>query len=88
VLFEADYDHGSDETCDGYSAESVVQRPGQKDTAPRIHYGNIASGNEVMKHGITRDRIAKEEEVICFEIEAAGLMDNFQCLVIRGVIAS
>ena len=85
VLFEADYDHESDETCDGCNAEFIVQRPDRKDTAPRIHYGNIASGNEVMKHGITRDRIAKEEGVICFEMEAAGLMDNFRCLVIRGI---
>jgi nucleoside phosphorylase len=38
-----------------------------------------------MKHGITRDKIAKEEGVICFEMEAAGLMDNFPCLVIRGI---
>jgi nucleoside phosphorylase len=38
-----------------------------------------------MKHGTTRDKIAREEGVICFEIEAAGLMDNFRCLVIRGI---
>jgi nucleoside phosphorylase len=39
----------------------------------------------VIKHGNTRDKIAKEEGVICFEMEAAGLMDNFRCLVIRGI---
>ena len=38
-----------------------------------------------MKHGLTRDKIANEEGVICFEMEAAGLMDNFPCLVIRGI---
>jgi len=84
-LFQATYDHEGDETCDGCDASSVVRRPTRKDTTPRIHYGNIASGNEVMKHGTTRDRIAKEEGVICFEMEAAGLMDNFRCLVIRGI---
>ena len=52
---------------------------------PQIHYGNIASGNEVLKHGVTRDKIAEDEGVICFEMEAAGLMDNFPCLVIRGI---
>jgi nucleoside phosphorylase len=85
VLFEAIYDHEGDETCDGCDAQSAVQRPSRKDPAPRLHYGNIASGNEVMKHGTTRDKIAKEEGVICFEMEAAGLMDNFRCLVIRGI---
>ena len=84
-LFEATYDHEGDETCDSCDAKSIVQRPARKDSTPRIHYGNIASGNEVMKHGITRDSIAREEGVICFEMEAAGLMDNFRCLVIRGM---
>jgi nucleoside phosphorylase len=54
----------------------IVQRPARGDSTPRIHYGNIASGNEVIKHGTTRDKIAKEG-VIGFEMEAAGLMDNF-----------
>ena len=84
-LFEATYNHEGDETCDGCNAQSIVQRLAREDPAPRIHYGNIASGNEVMKHGTTRDKIAKEETVICFEMEAAGLMDNFRCLVIRGI---
>ena len=85
VLFKADYEHEGQETCDGCYAESIVQRLVREDAAPRIHYGNIASGNKVMKHGTTRDRIAEEEGVICFEMEAAGLMDNFRCLVIRGI---
>jgi len=39
----------------------------------------------VIKHGTTRDKIVKEEGVICFEIEVAGLIDNFRYLVIRGI---
>lgn len=85
-LFEATYDHEGGETCDNCNINKVVVRsPARKDSTPKIHYGNIASGNEVMKHGVTRDRIAKSEGVICFEMEAAGLMDNFPCLVIRGI---
>lgn len=84
-LFEATYDHEDDGTCDKCDPKFIVQRPTRNNTIPRIHYGNIASGNEVMKHGLTRDKIAKEEGVICFEMEAAGLMDNFPCLVIRGI---
>ena len=84
-LFEATYDHESNETCDKCDPKLTVQRPVREDSTPRIHYGNIASGNEVIKHGTTRDKIAKEEGVICFEMEAAGLMDNFRCLVIRGI---
>jgi nucleoside phosphorylase len=84
-LFEAAYDHKGDETCDQCDVQRVVARLPRTNSAPRIHYGNIASGNEVMKDGVTRDKIAQDEEVICFEMEAAGLMDNFPCLVIRGI---
>jgi len=52
---------------------------------PAIHYGLIASGDQVMRHGATRDRLRKELDVLCFEMEAAGLMDSFPCLVIRGI---
>jgi nucleoside phosphorylase len=84
-LFEAAYDHEDGETCDECDINKLVARPARKDPAPKIHYGNIASGNEVMKHGVTRDKIAQDEVVICFEMEAAGLMDHFPCLVIRGI---
>ena len=48
-----------------------------------IHYGMIASGNQVIKDGVIRDRLSSElGSVLCFEMEAAGLMNNFPCLVI------
>ncbi|KAH8705526.1 hypothetical protein BGW36DRAFT_435391 [Talaromyces proteolyticus] len=85
-LFEADYDHNeAGDTCEECDPTKLKTRPSRNDTAPKIHYGNIASGNRVMKHGVTRDAIAKEEGILCFEMEAAGLMDIFPCLVIRGI---
>jgi len=84
-LFEATYDHEGDEACDRCDSDRIVERlPARTSLAPRIHYGNIASGNQVMKHGVTRDKIARNLGVICFEMEAAGL-DDFPCLVIRGI---
>ncbi|KAL4750070.1 nucleoside phosphorylase domain-containing protein [Aspergillus terricola var. indicus] len=47
--------------------------------------GAIALGNQVMKTGVIRDRIAQQLDVICFEMEAAGLMDILPCLPIRGI---
>jgi nucleoside phosphorylase len=85
-LYRPTYDHQGGETCDECDNSQVIERlPARTSSAPKIHYGNIASGNEVMKDGATRDRIAKEEGVICFEMEAAGLMDSFPCLIIRGI---
>ncbi|EGE78473.2 uncharacterized protein BDCG_08670 [Blastomyces dermatitidis ER-3] len=52
---------------------------------PAIHYGLIASGNQLMKDAMIRDRLAAEKDVLCFEMEAAGLMNHFPCLVIRGI---
>ena len=52
---------------------------------PVIHYGLIASANQLMKDALTRDTHAAEKDVLCFEMEAAGLMNQFPCLVIRGM---
>lgn len=52
---------------------------------PTIHYGLIASADKLMKDAMIRDTLANKYGVLCFEMEAAGLMDNFPCLVIRGI---
>ncbi|KAK1242827.1 hypothetical protein MKX08_005639, partial [Trichoderma sp. CBMAI-0020] len=57
----------------------------EEDDYPAIHYGLIASANQVMKDAITRDKLAAEKGVLCFEMEAAGLMNHFPCIVIRGI---
>ncbi|PYI09480.1 hypothetical protein BO78DRAFT_272690, partial [Aspergillus sclerotiicarbonarius CBS 121057] len=51
----------------------------------QLHYGLIASGNRVVKDEKLRDEIAHRFGILCFEMEAAGLMDNFPCLVVRGI---
>ncbi|KAB8207307.1 Phosphorylase superfamily protein [Aspergillus parasiticus SU-1] len=85
-LFRADYDHeGSNPTCENCDSARTVDRKVRMQNTPVVHYGTIASGNQVIKHGQTRDRIAQQQGILCFEMEAAGLMDNFPCLVIRGI---
>ncbi|KAJ5656116.1 hypothetical protein N7507_008066 [Penicillium longicatenatum] len=53
----------------------------------RVHYGLIASGDQVIKDAVARDSLNKSLGglVLCIEMEAAGLMDNFPCIVIRGI---
>lgn len=85
-LFNRTYDHiQSMDSCEHCDTSKLVNRPARHNTDPVIHYGVIASGNQVMKHGKTRDQLAQELDVVCFEMEAAGLMDSFPCLVIRGI---
>jgi len=52
-----------------------------------VHYGTIASGDSVMKDAEMRNRYARDQElnILCFEMEAAGLMNSLPCLVIRGI---
>src|SRR4029077_850782 len=50
-----------------------------------VHYGLIASGNQLMKDALLRDALVAEKGVLCFEMEAAGVMNHFPCLVIPGI---
>lgn len=52
---------------------------------PMIHYGAIASGNSIMKDAAVRDKIAAEGDIICFEMEAAGVTERLPSLVVRGI---
>jgi hypothetical protein len=86
-LFDADYDHtrNSGRGCESCDKAHLLTR-GSRDTSdPVIHYGLIGSANQVIRHGATREKLRREEGILCFEMEAAGLMDNFPCLVIRGI---
>ncbi|KAL4957598.1 nucleoside phosphorylase domain-containing protein [Aspergillus filifer] len=51
-----------------------------------IHYGTIASGNSVIRDGETRDTLSREfGGILCFEMEAAGLLNILPCIAIRGI---
>ncbi|KAI9046301.1 uncharacterized protein KD926_004139 [Aspergillus affinis] len=41
--------------------------------------------DSVVKNGRRRDQLARDLGVLCVEMEAAGLMNDFPCLVIRGI---
>jgi nucleoside phosphorylase len=86
-LFQPYYQHAEGRDCNSCDAGEKVTRDERESTAPEIHYGIIASGNTLVKDAVQRDRIARDigEDCICFEMEAAGLMNHFPCLVIRGI---
>jgi nucleoside phosphorylase len=86
LLYEAEYDHPKgNTTCSRCESRRLINREPRTSAVPAVHYGLIASGDQVMKHGATRDQLRREIDVLCFEMEAAGLMDSFPCLVIRGI---
>ncbi|KAJ5455028.1 hypothetical protein N7530_002368 [Penicillium desertorum] len=84
-LFQADYDHIASDTCINCDRSKVVPRPSRKHGEPVIHYGLIGSANQVVKDGRRREQLARDLGLYCVEMEAAGLMNDFPCLVIRGI---
>lgn len=83
-----DEDEGSDDECEEscpFCDKSRILK--RKRRSMRVHHGLIASGNKVIKDGLLRDQVNESfgGDVLCFEMEAAGLMNNFPCLVIRGI---
>jgi len=86
LLFDSEYDHvGPGDMCHNCDKSRLIRGKRYPDGDPRIFYGLIASGNGMMKHAATRDKYSRELDVLCFEMEAAGLMDHFPCLVIKGI---
>ncbi|KAJ3575217.1 hypothetical protein NPX13_g4106 [Xylaria arbuscula] len=49
---------------------------------PEVHFGLVASGDTVMKSEVDRDRIAQKEDAIAFEMESAGIWEQFPSVVV------
>jgi nucleoside phosphorylase len=93
-LFEDSYEHQGTELddctkcCDAGNAVSRLERgePAKRPIdEPFVHFGNIASSNQLQISAVERNRVHLEHEAICFEMEAAGVMEEHSCVVIRGI---
>ncbi|KAF3068181.1 hypothetical protein CFAM422_007999 [Trichoderma lentiforme] len=67
----------------------LVQRPerARNKANPCIHHGTIASGCQVMKDAIIRDKLISENnDIVCFDTEVVRVfMYNVPGLVVRGI---
>jgi nucleoside phosphorylase len=91
-LYISTYEHALDQesSCSqicGDNPAHTVSRDNrdEDDNNPCIYYGTIASANSLMKDALIRDKLADSYKILCFEMEAAGLLHHFPCLVIRGI---
>ncbi|KAJ5946145.1 hypothetical protein N7454_002984 [Penicillium verhagenii] len=85
-LFRPTYTHlDSEKSCIDCDVKEIISRDARTTREARVHYGVIASGNRVIKDGMARDSIAKKFDALCFEMEAAGIMNHLPCLVVRGI---
>lgn len=93
TFIHKDSNRSCDDSCAGDDAggaipsEILIRRieRDDDDDNPAVHYGLITSANTLMKDAEIRDSFAENHGVLCFEMEAAGLMNHFPCLVIRGI---
>ncbi|KAL4968251.1 Pfs domain protein [Aspergillus stella-maris] len=85
-LFHTKYHHVDDgNPCSNCDTSWLICRPERKNKGPVVHYGTIASENQLVKNSDVRDSLGLELGASCVEMEAAGLANNYPCLVIRGI---
>lgn len=75
----------SNATCDRCDSACEIYRLSRESIEPQIHYGIIASGNQVVKDAAVRDFLRDDCGALCVEMEAVGLMNTFPCIIIRGI---
>ncbi|PLB36747.1 nucleoside phosphorylase [Aspergillus candidus] len=71
-----------------FAPEQVkLEAPESQSEDMRVHYGLIASGSQAVTDAKFRDSLDEclGGDVLCLETGAAGLVDDFPCLVIRGI---
>ncbi|KAK7972299.1 wd40 protein [Apiospora saccharicola] len=91
ILFHPTFSHveaGSDcSACEASAERKVVTRDNRDSPHPVTHRGLILSGGAVVKNPQDRETLCRDKSgtAICFEMEAAGIMDQIPCLVIRGI---
>ncbi|EHK21282.1 uncharacterized protein TRIVIDRAFT_192299 [Trichoderma virens Gv29-8] len=71
-------------TCDQCDHQRAIQRQDREFPGPQIHYGLIAFGDRVMRttNGTARTGFGG---VPWFEMETAGLMTEYSCIIIRDI---
>ena len=89
-LFPSHYIHKVDNmSCERAGCDEELCRKreisGPEESFIVVHRGNLATGEWVIKDATLRDSIANQHNILCFEMEAAGALFDFPCLVIRGI---
>lgn len=84
-LFQNDYPHPGGPNCRRCDQSRIVERTNRRSQDPKFHYGVIGSANLVVKDARLREELRRASGILCVEMEAAGLMDSFPCMVIRGI---
>ncbi|KAF4547993.1 Hypothetical protein D9617_33g038570 [Elsinoe fawcettii] len=90
IFKRSKYLRPAQETDRLFSADSLHPENGRKirgeeDDNPAVYYGPIGSSNTLLRDATKRDELGRLHHILCIEMEAAGLMNHWPCLVIRGI---
>jgi len=85
TLFCGNIQGHQDGRCCTECQNGIVHRQPREEHDPEVHYGVIASGDTLIKDVSERDELGREFGAKCVEMEAAGLMNDFPCIVVRGI---
>jgi nucleoside phosphorylase len=76
------------EDCGCPAAATTAPQPcrvGDSHRPLQIVLGRIGSANMVLKSSLDRDRLAKDHDLVAFEMEVAGVWDEVPTLMVKGV---
>ncbi|EEY18815.1 pfs domain-containing protein [Verticillium alfalfae VaMs.102] len=73
------------QVCDTHAGVLQRRDRDQADGRFMVHYGLVASGSRLVRDAAFRDNLVGTHDVLCFEMQAAGLMNALPCLVVRGI---
>ncbi|KAL4943084.1 nucleoside phosphorylase domain-containing protein [Aspergillus oleicola] len=71
--------------CDFLFPADCVHEDAEQSEYLYVHYGLVASRNKLTRDAALRDRLSEKYNILCFEMEAAGVVNAVPCLVIRGI---
>ena len=89
-LYRSSYEHVDavpySAGCGSCPADGLILRSERLPPISVVHQGQILSGNAVIKNTPRRDELSQRfPDARCVEMEAAGVMDQTHCLVVRGI---
>lgn len=84
-MFKAYYPYTGREDYSTYNIEEIEKQLCRESDNPVVYYSLITSANAVIRSAQCRDELQDAWNVSYFGVEAAGLIDNFLYIVIRGI---
>ena len=86
-LYETAYLHKPNPSgaCINCDSHRLIRREVRSTNDFQVHFGKIVSMESVVNTADVRDQIRDVTGALCVEMEAAGILERKNCLVIRGI---